>query len=312
LHEPVLRPDDLAHCQALLARGSKSFAAASRLLPGRLRPAVTALYAFCRVADDAVDLGRDKAAAVGRLEERLDALLAGRPGADPVERAFSAVLLAHRIPRALPAALLEGFLWDAERRTYATLEELEGYCARVASAVGVMMTLLMGRRHPGVLARACDLGLAMQLTNIARDVGEDARAGRLYLPGDWLAEAGLSGRALLERPAFSPPLGRVVARLLLEAEARYRTADLGIGHLPRDCRVAIRGARLIYAEIGRAIARAGFDSVDRRAVTGRGRKLELLARALPSALWRARPEALALPPRPAVRFLVEAVRSSGA
>jgi len=306
---PCLRlpPEDLRRCQALLAQGSKSFAAASRLLPGRLRPAVTAMYAFCRVADDAVDLGLDKARAVAALGARLDGMLAGRLTDDPVDRCFGEVLRAHRIPRALPAALLEGFLWDAERRRYPTLESLEGYCARVASSVGVMLTLLMGVRDPGVLARACDLGLAMQLTNIARDVGEDARAGRVYLPLDWLAEAGLPADALLARPEPGPGLRRVVARLLLAAEERYRAADLGVGHLPRDCRVAIRGARLIYADIGREIARGGFDSVRRRAHTGRLRKAVLLARALSAAAWRPDPAALALPPRPAVRFLVEAV-----
>jgi 15-cis-phytoene synthase len=304
LHLP---PEDLRRCQALLDQGSKSFAAASRLLPRRLRPAVTAMYAFCRAADDAVDLGRDKAGAVDLLEERLDAMLVGRPADDPVDRCFAAVLQAYCIPRALPAALLEGFLWDAERRRYPSLEALEGYTARVASSVGVMMTLLMGPREPGVLARACDLGLAMQLTNIARDVGEDARAGRVYLPLDWLAAAGLDADQLIARPAPGPALAAVVARLLLAAEELYQAADLGIAHLPRDCRVAIRGARLIYADIGREIARAGFDSVRRRAYTSRLRKAVLLLQALPATTWQPSRGGLELPPRPAARFLVDAV-----
>ena len=96
-----------------------------------------------------------------------------------------------RIPRALPEALLEGFAWDAAGRRYETLDEVEHYAARVAGCVGAMMTLVMGRRDPAILARACDLGVAMQLTNICRDVGEDARAGRLYLPLAWLRDNGI-------------------------------------------------------------------------------------------------------------------------
>ena len=103
------------------------------------------------------------------------------------------------IPAALPEALLEGLAWDAEGRSYETIDELFDYAARVAGAVGVMMALIMDVRSPQALARACDLGVAMQLTNIARDVGEDARLGRIYLPRQWLREAGIDADAWLCR-----------------------------------------------------------------------------------------------------------------
>src|SRR5262249_29646094 len=154
--------------------------------------------------------------------------------------------------------------------------ELTGYAARVASSVGVMMTLVMGPRAAAVLSRACDLGAAMQLTNIARDVGEDARRGRLYLPTDWLAEARGDPDAFLPSPRFDERTGRVVARLLGSAGALYARADRGIASLPRDCRAAIRGALLIYADIGRVIAARGYDSVTSRAVVSTPRKLWLL------------------------------------
>jgi phytoene/squalene synthetase len=229
----------LRACHEILTRGSKSFVAASRMLPKRLHDRTAALYAFCRVADDAVDLGTDVQAAIARLHQRLDRVYAGAPEPDPVDRAFCDVVHTCGIPQAIPRALIEGFEWDAQRRRYATGEELDAYCARVAATVGVMMTLLFGERSKVLLARACDLGLAMQLTNICRDVGEDARAGRIYLPLDWLAEAGVDKDELIARPAHSPALGSVVKRVLDRADACYRRADLGMTLYPYDCRLGV-------------------------------------------------------------------------
>ena len=142
--------------------------------------------------DDAVDLNDAKPAAVLTLRDRLDLIYADRPRNAPADRAFAAVVEDHDMPRTLPEALLEGLAWDAMGRRYGTLSELFDYSARVAAAVGAMMCVLMGVRDANALARACDLGVAMQLTNISRDVGEDAAEGRLYLPLDWLDEAGIS------------------------------------------------------------------------------------------------------------------------
>jgi phytoene synthase len=193
--------EDLAACRAILAQGSKSFALASRLLPARVRDPAAALYAFCRVADDAVDdAGADAQAALAELERRLDRMVSGEPIDHPVDRALSRVMKDHGLPRGPIDALLEGFAWDVEGRRYETLEDLYGYGARVAGTVGVAMTILMGPRAPLTLARACDLGVAMQLTNIARDVGEDARNGRLYLPRAELRRHGVDPDAFLARP----------------------------------------------------------------------------------------------------------------
>jgi phytoene synthase len=303
------RAADLRACHAILVHGSKSFVAASRMLPSRLHDRTAALYAFCRVADDAVDLGTDVHAAIARLHQRLDRIYAGQPENDAVDRAFCSVVEECGIPQAIPRALIEGFEWDAERRRYTSQEDLEAYCARVASTVGVMMTLLFGERSPVLLARACDLGLAMQLTNICRDVGEDARAGRVYLPLDWLAEAGVDVDALVASPTISPALASVVKRMLVLADSCYRRADRGMTLFPYDCRLGVRAARLIYAEIGRVIAKHDYDSVSTRAYTSKARKLVLLARALPILLCRRRTNDE--PPNPAVKFLVEAVDQAG-
>jgi phytoene synthase len=124
------------------------------------------------------------------------------------DRALACVVHQVGIPRILLDALLEGFAWDAEGRQYETLEDLHDYAARVAGTVGAMMSMVMSTRTPSALARACELGLAMQLTNIARDVGEDARAGRLFLPRQWLREAGVDPDAWLQQPEFSPAIAR--------------------------------------------------------------------------------------------------------
>lgn len=305
---PDIAPGDLAACHAMLAGGSRSFRVASLLLPARVARPAAALYAFCRVADDLIDREGGDMVAVRTLECRLDAICAGRPGPWPADRAFAAVVARHGIPRDLPAALLEGLAWDAEGRRYATLDALEAYAARVAGSVGAMMSLLMGATSPAAVARAADLGVAMQLTNIARDVGEDARAGRFYLPRDWMEEAGIAPDAWLAAPCFTPALGSVVARLLRAAEAHYRRAEAGIPLLPADCRPGIAAARLIYAEIGRVVVRQDHDSVSARAVVGGGRKIALLARA-PLLAWRAAEAPQPLAPLAANRFLVDAAAS---
>ncbi len=298
---------DAAACRALMRGGSKTFFAASLLLPPRVRAPARALYAYCRLADDLVDLGSDALQAVDQLHQRLDAVYAGRPQAVAVDHALAQVVHRFRIPRPLLDALIEGFLWDSHGRRYETLAELEDYAARVAGTVGAMMALLMGVRSPGALARACDLGVAMQLTNIARDVGEDARNGRLYLPRQWLAEAGIDADAWLQAPVFNPALAQVIQRLLQAADALYARADAGVAALPRDCRPAIRAARLVYAEIGRALEGLQLDAVHHRAVVPRQRKLALIARA-GAAAWQGSAAAAdaAAPALPAVQFLVDA------
>ena len=317
---------DLAACRTLLRGGSRSFHAASLLLPQRVAEPACALYAFCRLADDAIDRLADDAidrpaddeidieqgrvAALGRLRERLARAYDGKPLPIAADRAFADVIARHAIPRALPDALLEGFEWDAIGRRYASLAELQAYAMRVAGSVGAMMALLMGVRGADALARACDLGVAMQLTNIARDVGEDARAGRLYLPIDWLAEAGIDSEALLRNPVFSPALGGVVRRLIDTADVLYRRAESGIAALPLSARSGIATARFLYAEIGREVERQGFDSITRRAIVSPTRKLAILARGISARGTAAGP--CHAPPLDAARFLLDAIAAAPA
>lgn len=301
---PTTQSDD-AVCRQMLRKGSKSFSAASLLLPRRLRQPVAALYAFCRVADDAIDEGAEPALALRGLEAALDRVYAGVPADDPIERALARVVHEHRIARAVLDALLEGFATDARGDRIADESALLDYAVRVASTVGVAVTLMMGVRDRDVLARASDLGVAMQLTNIARDVGEDAARGRIYLPTAWFHEHRLDRDRWLAAPRFEPAIAMMIERALALAETYYRRAETGIPSLPADCRPAIRAAAWIYADIGRVIRSRGGDAITGRARTSMWRKLVLLMRALrakePS--WRPLPSEPAVP---LARRLIEA------
>lgn len=311
----MIAPADLAHCEAAIRHGSRSFHAASRLLPEHVRAPALALYAFCRLADDAVDLQPEKASAVLRLHERLDQAYAGKPRNAPADRAFTAIIEGYDMPRALPEALLEGLAWDAMEQRYQSLSDLRAYSARVASAVGAMMCVLMRVRDPNALARACDLGVAMQLTNIARDVGEDALEGRLYLPTDWMEEAGFAPDAWLESPRPTPVVAALVKRLLREADDLYQRSESGIGALPLSCRPGIFAARYIYAGIGGRLRRMGYDSISARARTGSLQKLGWVClsglRATAGMVTPTSPVIYARP-LPETAFLVEAAAKTRA
>lgn len=294
---------DVAACRATLRGGSRTFFAASLALPRSVRKPATGLYAFCRMADDAIDncgqrgaLPADAAsagavrghatrarAALAELHERLERIYAGAPRDVAADRAFADCVARFAIPRQFPLALLEGFAWDAEGRRYDNLSELTAYGVRVAGTVGAMMAMVMNVREREQVARACDLGVAMQLTNIARDVGEDARNGRLYLPRQWLREAGLDPDVWLARPVFDARLATVIDRLLAAAAALYARSDAGLANLPPACRPGMYAARLLYAEIGHEVARRGFDSVTQRAVVSWRRKARILADAVAAA-----------------------------
>ena len=264
-------PADLALCRQMIRQGSKSFHLASLLLPNGYREHARALYGFCRMADDLVDTASTPRDAVAELAGRLDCIYGASPCESPTDRAFADVVHRFAIPREVPDALIEGFAWDAEGRHYETLSDVTAYAVRVAGTVGVMMSLLMGERRPHALARAIDLGVAMQFSNIARDVEDDAAMNRVYLPAQWLA-GGASPAA-------------VASRLVDEAERIYDRAAAGIAMLPRSCRASINAARLLYREIGLEAKRTSHRG---RAVVPLGRKLALVTRAIASTPWLSR------------------------
>ncbi len=304
-----MKASDLEACREAIRHGSVSFHAASRLLPKKVRDPALALYAFCRLADDEVDLKAEKREAVLRLRDRLDYVYAGQPKNAPADRAFAWVLERYEMPRVLPDALLEGLAWDAQGRTYATLSDVRAYSARVASAVGAMMCVLMEVRDGNALARACDLGVAMQLTNIARDIGEDAMERRLYLPTTWLEDAGMTPEAFLQDPTPNKAVRAMVKRLVMEANRLYFRSEAGIGALPLGCRPGIYAARHIYAGIGSRLRILGYDSVTTRARTTSRQKLGWLAQSILQAgasVVMPNSAVIYAAPLDEVRFLVDA------
>jgi phytoene synthase len=298
---------DRSLCDEAIFSGSKSFDAASRLLPREVRAASRALYAFCRASDDLVDEGQMGRASITNLRSRLNAIYDdGASLALPCDRAFATVVHAYGIPKAIPDALIDGFEWDEDGRAYQSLEDLLDYAARVASTVGVMMAIIMGCKDEHGFARAADLGLGMQLTNIARDIGEDAQNGRIYLPLDWLREVGVERSDLLAGTADAKAVGTLTARLLDAADTFYRKGLTGLGALPMSCRPAIKSAAFIYRDIGREIVVNNYD-LTRRAHTSTVRKLALIARAASTPLQASRVNSSA--PHDSTAFLVNSART---
>jgi len=305
LKAPYVTHADLALCRAMIREGSKTFYTSSKLFPRRIRDASRALYAFCRVADDAVDQTDDIEAALRDLKDRLDAIERHEPHPHAADRVYADLAYRYAIPPTLPDALIDGFVWDASGQRCRSESDLIAYAVRVAGAVGAMMAIIMEARSPEAIARATDLGIAMQLTNIARDVGEDARMNRLYLPETWMRKAGLDPDEFLNAPIHSPQLVIVIKRLLALADHFYDRALPGIALLPRRCRPAIHAARLLYREIGRQVERNHYDSITQRAVVSKSRKFALLGEAL---LLSAAPQSDALAdPADEARFVVDAV-----
>lgn len=306
MNQPLLN-----HATETMAVGSKSFATASKLFDPVTRRSALMLYAWCRHCDDVIDgqqlgFAAPAPAPLNTPEKRLEELRAsthaafkGEPMHDPAFAAFQEVALAQEIPERLAFDHLEGYAMDVREETYHSLDDTLRYCYHVAGVVGLMMAQVMGVRDQAVLDRACDLGLAFQLTNIARDIVEDAHAGRCYLPVSWLEKEGLTLQNYAE-PAHREALARVAKRLIITAEPYYHSAQAGLPGLPLRSAWAIATARGVYREIGVKVVAAGENAWQKRQGTSKLEKLGLLASAAgqaatsrfgkttvrPAALWQ--------------------------
>jgi phytoene synthase len=286
--------DIVERSRQTIERGSKSFAAAARIFDPETRASAYMLYAWCRHCDDLTD-GQDLGwgatqvpattarARLDQLQDQTRRTLAGDRVADPLFEGLRLVVERHQIPHRYPLEHLEGFAMDVAGRRYAELEDTISYCYHVAGVVGVMMAYIMGARDEDALDRATDLGLAFQLTNIARDVMEDASAGRVYLPTLWLAEAGVPVEEIDSR-RHREAVFRVTERLLEEAERYYRSARVGLSSLGFRSAWAVATARQVYRDIGRIVRARGPAAWDDRASTSTVRKLVLAARGLGAAV----------------------------
>ncbi len=297
----------LAHATETIAVGSKSFAAAARLFAPPVRRSVLMLYAWCRHCDDVIDnqeLGfatsgaaahsHNAAAAMAMLEEQTRRAYAGEPMREPAFAAFQEVVREHHIAQRYAFDHLAGFAMDVHEARYETIDDTLRYCYHVAGVVGLMMAQIMGAQDDAVLDRACDLGLAFQLTNIARDIVEDAAVGRCYLPAQWLREAGIPAEELA-LPQHRAALAGVAARLVAQAEPYYASARAGLAALPLRSAWAIATAHGVYRQIGIDVRARGAAAWDTRVSTSRPTKLRLLllggVRALASRLRFTTPSA---------------------
>ena len=267
----------------IIQKGSKSFAAAAKLFDEETRENAYLLYAWCRHCDDVIDnqeLGFDSKPqdpAVTRqilaeLRTKTQAAIDDKPSEEAVFEGLRYVLKRNEIPGRYPLELLDGFAMDATGHQYGTLSETLQYCYYVAGVVGVMMAYVMGTRDPEALERATDLGIAFQLTNISRDVHEDAEVSRIYLPGDWLAEAGIPSEEILQ-PQHAAKLAAVVERLLNEADRYYKSADEGLRALGFRSAWAVAAARDVYRAIGQIVRERGEHAWQERVVVRKRRKL---------------------------------------
>lgn len=280
------------HCREVIEAGSKSFARAASLLDPTIRGGAYQLYAYCRHCDDVID-GQTMGHAqelpdqttqerrLAELRETTDRALRGEAVDGLVFQAIARVVRRHEIPERHVREFLDGMGMDVTGNRYRTFEQMQVYCYHVAGVVGVMMAHIMNIKDDATLGRARDLGTAMQVTNISRDVMDDALVGRVYLPLDWLEEAGLpTTAAAVADPANRRAVAGVVKRMLDRADSDYQSADTGIAHLAFRSAWSIAAARWIYSDIGNVIRRRGVEAWDSRSRTGSWRKVWWLSVAL--------------------------------
>jgi 15-cis-phytoene synthase len=264
----------LDECRGMITKGSKSFSLAARLFDSETRDAAFFLYGWCRYCDDQVDqAGMEESRE--QLEQRLrtlaEATRSAFSGAAQEQAVFIAmqyIVRRYSIPAHYALELIEGMAMDARATRYQTFNDLLLYCYRVAGTVGLMMSHVMGLRDEQALKHAADLGMAMQLTNIARDITEDAEMGRIYLPIQWIEEAGMVPEEI-SAPKNRQKLALVTRRLLREAERYYVSGDAGLWHLSFRSACAVAAARHVYAAIGSLLLLKGSSAWDQRTyVTG--------------------------------------------
>jgi 15-cis-phytoene synthase len=280
----------VAHAQESIAKGSRSFAVASKLFDKPTRERAWLLYSWCRKCDDIAD-GQDHGGPLSQVEdpkERLafltsmtDRALAGEVTCDPAFDALGLVVQECAIPHLWPRDLIAGFAMDADDFSPRNTDDLLRYCYHVAGVVGLMMAVVMGvdPTDEATLVRACDLGLAFQLANIARDIGEDADAGRCYIPATWLGKGDIPPGEHM-KPPYRKAMADIGAHFAEMAAAYEVSARVGASRLPFRARWAVLAAAGIYGDIAREVARRGQGAWDHRVFTSGAAKLGWIAKAL--------------------------------
>ena len=293
------------YCESVTRRHAKSFYFAARFLPKAKQSAVFPIYAFCRHVDDEIDeiTDGDEARAVAAVERwranlnfiydevsaskfqiadsRLEsenqrpATEDQRPATEDQKLVFLAwrdLLTQYKIPQKLPLELIEGVVQDTFIKRYETFDELYVYCYRVASTVGLMSSEILGYSAPEALDYAEAMGIGMQLTNILRDIKEDAAMGRIYLPAEDLKRFGVTEEQIIENK-LNADFVRLLKFEISRARDYYRKGERGIAMLEKDSRFTVLLAARVYAKILDEIERLNYDVFARRAHTSKAQKL---------------------------------------
>ena len=274
--EPIV-----AHSRTAIRKGSKSFSFASRLLAKDEREAAMMLYSWCRYCDDRTDI-KDRATSYEIKQHNLDDLIAktaavyrGEMPDEPEFGAMAHVVRKYNLPAYYPQELLAGMAMDLNHDGFETVADLMRYCYRVAGVVGLMMVHVLRVSQTAALKHAQDMGMAMQLTNIARDIVEDAEMGRIYLPREWMREVGLDEKDILA-PVSRAKLAQLSQKLVVMAEALYRSGDEGIKYLPFYAAFSVVAARQVYSAIGQRVVRRGPEAWNSRTWIPRWKKFLML------------------------------------
>jgi 15-cis-phytoene synthase len=285
----VKRAELVCFARDSIAKGSKSFAVASKLFDPVTRERVWLLYAWCRQCDDLAD-GQDHGGAMAQVDDPMARLstirdltaraIRGEATGRPAFDALGVVAAECGLTQKMADDVIAGFALDAADWRPVSEDDLYQYCFHVAGAVGVMMAVVMGvaPTDHDTLDRACDLGLAFQLANIARDVAEDDAAGRCYLPSDWLSEHGIV-RGQIMQPQNKERLAFLAKRLCDASEQCEASAKVGAAELPMRSRWAVLSAAGIYGDIARKVRSQGASAWDSRIYTSKSDKLFWVAKA---------------------------------
>ena len=269
------------YCQQKTSQSGSSFYYSFIILPKKQRQAITALYAFCREVDDVVDNIAEPAIAQAKLDwwrEELIRLYQGQPQ-HPVAQALSHVIKEIDLPKEQLEEIIDGMAMDLEKNRYASVKELSLYCYRVASVVGLLAAQIFGYRDHQTQKYARDLGMAFQLTNIIRDVREDAERNRIYLPQNMMEEFHVSETDILQLQQ-TPELSKLLAELTSQAKHYYQKA---FTHLPSEDRYAQRAGLMmsaIYQSILAEVEQDGFQVMQHRISLPPTRKLWIAIKVL--------------------------------
>lgn len=279
-----------AHCRFITRKYAKTFYMATRFLPNHKQRSIFAIYGLCRYLDDLVDEAEDLALEkkicnseiLNRLDEfksRLVMAYNGKKLEDPILTAFSDTLTRFEIDIELPLQLLEGVASDLTKKRYTDFQEVYDYSYKVASVVGLMTSQVFGYSEENALTHAVDLGIAMQLTNILRDVGEDLQRGRIYLPQSDMDQFGVTEADLFDHKISSEFI-EMMQFQISRARQYYNSSDKGIPMLEKDSRLPVALARQNYSRILDKIEENGYNVFGHRAYLNSAEKMSIIPRVL--------------------------------